>query len=145
MPWRTCAFHCSSFLFATARELVPEDRFKGFPPTQSFMVQVRQTLSCPVFLSRYVSRKREPEPRSLIDGPAAAGLRRHGRGAAPARRGLRRGYIHRAGESAATAGALGSSSVELPSIASSPGWGSIVGIGPAVKQVSYPRTARGAA
>src|SRR5574337_751439 len=120
MPWRTSAFHFSSFLFAKVRDVAPDDRFKGFPFAQSFMVQVRQTLIWPVFLSRYFSRKREPEPRSLIDGPVAAGLRRHGRGAAPARRGLRRGYIHRAGASAATAGALRSSSVELPSIASPP-------------------------
>src|SRR6266436_7198886 len=66
MPWRTSAFHCSSFLLATAREVVSEGRFKALPPTHNFMVQVRQTLSWPVFLSRYFSRKREPDPRSLM-------------------------------------------------------------------------------
>jgi len=67
-PWRTAAFHCSNFLFAAARDAVPADRFSRCPPTQSFIVHVRQTLSRPVFLSRYFSRKREPEPRSLTDG-----------------------------------------------------------------------------
>jgi hypothetical protein len=57
------AFHCSNFLFATARDAVPADRFSRCPPTQSFIVHV---LSWPVFLSRYFSRNREPEPRSLM-------------------------------------------------------------------------------
>jgi hypothetical protein len=48
-------------LLATAREVVRADRFKGLPPTQSFIIQVRHTLSWPVFLSRYRSWKREPE------------------------------------------------------------------------------------
>src|SRR6266851_493722 len=114
MPWRTCAFHCSSFLLATAREVVSEGRFKALPPTQSFMVQVRQALSLPVFLSRYFSRKREPEPRSLIGGLPAGWPRSYGERPAPDAWGPGTRYLRRAGGTSTTVGASCNSFRGLP-------------------------------
>ena len=75
---------------------VPDDRFKGCPPTHSFIVHVPQTLSWPVFLSRYFSLNREPEPRSLISGLALAWVRSSGNASMPPRRGLGRRSVRRA-------------------------------------------------
>src|ERR1700737_2456475 len=87
VPWRIWAFQCSSCWLATAREVVRADRLSGRPPTQSFIIHVRHTLSWPVFLSRYRSRKREPEPRSLMDDLVMALPRSEGRDPGSSRQG----------------------------------------------------------
>src|SRR6266852_8885517 len=82
------------------------------------IVHVVQILICPVFLSRYFSRNREPEPRSLMDDLLPAWprppVRRSGHGPPCIR--WRSGF--RAGEPCVgcvtTLGASCSSSVEIP-------------------------------